>query len=43
MLGASAVGRRIRYDATLDVHMQVQLHKDGSTAVLMGGGPGEGA
>jgi hypothetical protein len=26
MLGTSAVGRRIRYDATLDVQMQVQLH-----------------
>jgi hypothetical protein len=27
MLGASAMGWRIRYDATLDVQVQVQLHR----------------
>jgi hypothetical protein len=27
MLGASAKGQRMRYDATLGVHMQVQLHR----------------
>ena len=41
-LDASATGQRMRYDATLGVHMQVQLHSASATVECqMPGGAGE--